>query len=160
MTTDRTPGPGAGDDAGVPFELIETGRRRTATRRRAAHSLQRASHRRRIVTTSIAGTLVVVGVGVADAGVQATLPTTSSPATAATSAQALASTNALLARVTRALGLDRLVLTQLEKSTKAALGAASPVIPVVSASSSAPSFAPVATPAPATHAMTGPTGAG
>jgi hypothetical protein len=160
VTTDRAPDAGTFGDDAVPVELVEAGRRRTATRRRAAHALQRASHRRRIATTSIVGALVVVSVGLADAGVQRTLPTAASPSTAATSAQALKGANALLARVARTFRADQLMLTRLEDSTKAALSARSPVV-IVAPTPYLPATMPTSgAPAPAVHVVTGASSAG
>jgi hypothetical protein len=160
VTTDHA-GAGLPGDAAVPPELVAASDRRAEHRRRTLRSLGHASTRRRLTSAAIVSALAMLGVGVADAGVQHTLPPTTTTGPTAPGSTSAGSAYGSLRRVALALSADRQALAQLQAATRNALKAGLPIVSAPTPSVGSP--APVSVPAPVAppaHATTGASGAG
>ncbi len=108
----------------VPAELAAAHQRRTTARNRIARSLGRAADRRRVVPSAIIGTLVMVGVGIADASVVHTLPATPPTTLPPTTLPfALYSATQELSGVSQALRQDQSLMSSLAAASQSAAAA-------------------------------------
>ena len=148
MTTDRhgarPPSRGDDYDAIVPDELLAASHRRAASRARTSRTLDRSVMRRRLLPTAMVTSVALIGTGLANAFVGATVPT-ATPTTTTTADPYVARQSALnaqeLARLSTTLANDRRVVADLTSTAQNASATASSISASISASIAAASAA-------------------
>ena len=148
MTTDRnaTRPPTKVDDydAIVPDELLAASHRRAASRARASRTLDRSVMRRRLLPTAMVTSVALIGTGLANAFVGATVPAATSTTTT-TVEPYVARQSALnaqeLARLSTTLANDRRVVADLTSTAQNTSATASSISASIGASIAAASAA-------------------
>jgi len=148
MTTDRhgarPPSRGDDYDAIVPDELLAASHRRAASRARTSRTLDRSVMRRRLLPTAMVTSVALIGTGLANAFVGATVPAATSTTTTTVDPY-VARQSALnaqeLARLSTTLANDRRVVANLTSTAQNASATASSISASISASIAAASAA-------------------